>query len=138
MGIIIIVIIIEREAPQGTGEMMAAPQREREKEGTLRPCDWEPRKRLLPGPYFDMSRSPETLWQKVRCGLPPGLGRLHDLVEVIELEGSRAGTRIKFNKFLGLEKSKPGGKVCFSNLSSSRTTYRARWNTECWAPPQRV
>lgn len=124
LGIIIIAIIIGKEAPQGAEEMMAAPQR-RHIEAL-----WVGAKRLLPGPCFDISRSPEMLWQRVWRGLPLGLGRLHDLVEVIELERGRAGARIKLNKFLGLEKFRPGRKVCFSNLSSSRNTYRAHWNTQ--------
>lgn len=52
--------------------------------------------------------------------------------EVVELKRGRARTGIKFNGFLGLEKSRPATKVDFSNVSCFGTAVGAV-ETDCWA-----
>lgn len=52
---------------------------------------------------------------------PPSLGKLSDLVEVIELERGRARIRSKFNGCLCLEKSRLGKEFVSQTLDSSES-----------------
>lgn len=107
--------------PQGTGKMMAAPQRERKKEGMLRPHGWEPRWIILVRPDLVMRRSPVTLQQEVLCVLLPGLGRLCDLEGC---HGNKKRESWNWSQVQWVPWSEKSSSVCFSCLI---ITWRACW-----------